>query len=647
MKAGVINILVALCSLLSFNAMASHIVGGEVTYRFLGAMVGGNKYEVKLVIYEDCENGQPEAIRMDNPAFLAVYDTAIHTTTNPFGLVDADTSIFFSESIAVPANFSNACVTNIPSTCLLRKTFLREFLLKPNASGYFVSYQRCCRNAAVINIQNPGDQGATYFCHIPATTVVASNNSAVFTNYPPQIICRNNPLYYDNSATDADGDSLSYEFCSADIGASSNVIKPFPKAPPYVKVTYISPPYSATTPLTAYPIIQIDPITGIITGTPNRIGRFLVTVCCNEWRRGVLINTVKREFQFVVTDCSKVVYACIPQFSTDVNTYIVECTGYTVNFANCSSGGFTYHWDFGVPGTSSDTSDEFQPTFTYPDTGIYIVKLVVNPGSSCPDSISRFVKVFPYFKTSFTDSGVYCPGKPIYFKDKSSASIKPITYWNWDFGDGTDVFVQDTFHVFQYGGTYNVMLVSQNVKNCIDTQVRQVVIDNYRPFAGNDTTIVKGESVQFNAAGGYQYLWVPGTNLNDSTIHNPLGYYPDTGTFYYKVNVVSAYGCEGYDSIKVWVVNQAAFFVPTGFTPNGDGKNDVFRPVAIGYKSLNFFRVYNRFGEEVYFSQNLTDGWDGTFKHKLCDMGTYYWQISYVNRFGKDGYMKGDVTLVK
>ena len=191
------------------------------------------------------------------------------------------------------------------------------------------------------------------------------------------------------------------------------------------------------------------------------------------------------------------------------------------------------------------------------------------------------------------------------------------------------------------------MLISENIKHCIDTIVRQVLIENFKPFAGNDTIIVKGESVQFNAVGGTQYLWTPATNLSDPNINNPVGFYPDTGTYVYFVHVVSAYGCEGYDTIKVWVVNQASFFVPTAFSPNGDGKNDVFRPVAVGYRSLNYFRIYDRWGEEVYLSRDITEGWDGTFNHKAAELGTYFWQISFVDRFGKESYLKGDVTLVR
>ena len=309
------------------TARATHIVGGEVTYKCLG----GNNYAITLVIYEDCLTGLPEAIAEDNPAYISIFDD--NNT-----LVKFD-SIWLFKRERVPANFSNSCINNPPPTCLLKATFTKTYNL-PNAStGYTIVYQRCCRNGGVRNLANPADIGATYYCTIPSASEAACNNSAVFKNFPPQIICIDNPLVYDHSAIDPDGDSLSYEFCQDYQGGSGNDVKPQPTPPPFVPVTYIGG-FSATDPMGGYPQIQIDPKTGIITGTPNLEGRYSVAVCCHEWRNGVMINTVTREFQFVVTNCSKAVVADIPQLSTEYNTYIVDCKGYTVTFVTIAKVAF-------------------------------------------------------------------------------------------------------------------------------------------------------------------------------------------------------------------------------------------------------------------------------------------------------------------
>lgn len=622
------------------NAKATHIVGGEMTYRCLG----NNVYQVRLDIYQDCLTGDPTAISQDNPAYITIYtgDGLLY----PFPGGRTYDSIQSSGRVTVPPNFKNDCVKNPPATCLWRQTFIKNYTLPANATGYRIYYARCCRNGSIVNIVNPGAVGATYFCVIPPQAQAPCNNSAVFKNYPPQIICINNPLVYDHAATDADGDSLSYEFCEAYIGGSPNDAKPIP-TPPADSVQY-APFFSSKKPMAGNPPIQIDPQTGLITGTPNLAGRYVVTVCCHEWRNGVMINTVKREFQFVVTNCSKAVVADIPQLSTDFNTYVVECKTNTVKFVNHSSGGFSYYWNFGVATDPADTSNAFEPTYTYPDTGIYYVTLVVNRGTTCPDSITRAVKIFPTYKADFTFDGVRCPGVPVQFTDLSEATYKPITEWSWSFGDGTTSNVQNPQHVYDTGHLYNVTLISKSIKGCTDTVSKQIDIEKFKPFAGNDTIIVKGESINFKASGGVIYTWTPSTFLNNGDIGNPTGYYPDTGRITYVVHIVSANNCEGYDTVNVQIVGQPSIFVPSAFTPNGDGLNDILRPIGIGFRNVNYFRVFNRWGQQVYFSSRFKIGWDGNNNGgHPADVGTYFWVLSLTDRFGKEQMVKGDVTLIR
>ena len=642
------SILFLLSSFCVFHAKASHIVGGEFSYTYAGDSVKGGQtlyyYKVSLNIYEDCLNGDPEAIAQDNPAFFGAFDAVTGSLFEWDTFSIGPKAIFFTSSITVPINFSNSCVSNIPATCLLKKTFEKTYAFPYNPHGYLISYQRCCRNASVMNVFDPGNTGSTFFCTIPPTAI--HNNSAVFKNYPPQIICLNNPLNYDHSATDVDGDSLSYGFYAPLDGASGDNVKPAPLPPPYVAVQYLST-WSAHVPMTASPAMHIDSISGLITGMPNLIGRYLVGIYSEEWREGTLININRREFQFVVTPCTKTVVADIPQYSTQFNTYIIDCSDYTVNFVNTSTGGFAYSWDFGVPGATGDTSNEFEPTFTYPDSGTYTVKLIVNPGSTCPDSISRFVKVYPKFVAGFSDTGTQCPGSQIGFTDLSTSTVKPISFWKWNFGDGDSSSAENPVHTYTTGGTYNTILVAENAKGCIDTALQQVIIQSFRPFAGDDTVIVKGSNILFNATGGIMYTWTPATWLNATNVYDPLGTYPDTGLFTYYVHVVSDYGCGGNDTINVHVVSNAEFLMPNAFSPNGDGKDDYFKPIAVGYSALKYFRVFNRWGELVYNSTSFETGWDGTYKNVKADIGTYFWELRYIDRFGNEGTMKGDVTLIR
>jgi gliding motility-associated-like protein len=622
-------------------ARASHIVGGEVSYRYLG----NNRYEITVDIFQDCKDGLPEAIRQDNPALIGIYYNG--GAYLPFqGGIDSITAPP-ENIIDVPANFSNACVTKAPIVCLKRIRFRREYTLPPNPLGYVVVYQRCCRNASIVNLNNPGNIGATYYCIIPPNnTAPQPNNSAKFTNFPPQIICVNEPLVYDHSATDVDGDSLSYEFCQAYAGGLPDDAKPLPQPPdPQFPQVVYAPPFSSVNPMGGSPRIQIDPVSGMITGTPTSVNRFVVTVCCHEWRNGVMINTVTREFQFVVADCKKAVVANTPVFSDLPNTYIVNCKDKTVQFKNTSIGGFEYFWELGIPGV---TSTEKEPIYTYPDTGTYIVTLFVNKGSTCPDSISRIVKIYPNFDGEFSITGLLCPNNLIQFADSSTTTYGTINYWSWDFGDSEFDGNQYTAHRYKEGGIYKVILYSGNSLGCRDTVAKTIDVDRFFPYAGNDTIIVRGERIDFNATGGVEYSWTPGDQgLSNTNIPNPTAFYPDTGTYHYKVHIKSSYGCEGDAYVNVRVVSNPSFFVPNAFTPNGDGLNDFLRPRAVGYRSVDFFRVFNRFGELVFEGKDFSIGWDGRWKGQYADIGTYMYALKLTNRFGVVETAKGDVILMR
>lgn len=624
-----------LCLLWGIYGYASHIIGGEFTYTYQG----NNVYRITLSIYQDCLTGNPSAIQQDNPAKVTIFE-------GDGNIYLQDATLVAVSSVLIPSNFSNSCITNVPNTCLRKTVFVKDYLLPTNTLGYRILYQRCCRNATILNLDNPGTTGASYYCDIPPLGTVGVNNSAIFKVDPPQIICLNVPFVYDHSANDVDGDSLSYNLCEAYIGGSQSNSSPLPNSISLFPVNY-SVPYTYDNPIQGNPGIQIDPVSGLMYFTPTIQGRYVVTVCCNEWRNGVIINTSKREFQFVITNCYKTTIANIPQFSSDFNTYIFTCKTKEVNFKNTSIGGLSYHWDFGVNNSLADTSNLFEPTYIYPDTGTYKVKLIVNPNSTCSDSITRYVKVYPDFKTDFTITGNPCPNTIINLNAQITNSCPPTSLYNWYSNGNMIGNTANTTISYTQSGKNTLMLIAGNNKGCRDSIKKDFIIDNFIPFAGNDTIIVVGQQIQFNASGGSQYLWTPSTYLNVNNISDPVGYYPILDTIQYTVNITSSNGCVGSDDIIVRVVKQGSYFMPSGFTPNNDGVNDRIRPILIGYTKLNYFSVYNRWGELIFNSKNINDSWDGTFKDQKCEMGTYFYTISVTDRNNKIDNYKGDFILIR
>ncbi len=631
-----------------FSANASHIFGGDIVYRCLGK----SNYEFTFTLYQDCLSGEQEAIRQDNPSYYSIFDAVNYTRIS-----SGSTGEFISSEI-VPTGFSNECITNMPNTCM-RKTVFRFQVQLPgnNPRGFLFVYQRCCRNQTINNIYSPGVTGATFTSLIPPfSDSLCSNNSAVFKNDPPQIICTNNPFSFDFSATDIDGDSLSYELCQAYIGASTqNPIPGSPigngpiAAPPYTPVSYI-PPYDETYPIPSNPAFYVNPVTGLLTGTPTAAGRYVFTVCAKEWRNGQVINTLSRDLQFVITNCSKAVVANMPSYNKDPEVYIARCDSiFNVQFENTSTGGFRYFWDFGDPNTLADTSNDVSPNYTYPDTGTYRVKLVVNRGSTCPDSIEKLVKIYPKFSTDFDIIGKLCKGEPLQFIDRSEATFPTINQWDWNFGDGTTSTEQNPIHIYTNNyENYKITLRSGSTKGCEDTAIKNIFIPRFIPFAGNDTVVIKGHTFNMKGSGGVQYQWTPTNYLADPTDPKSSITIMQPGYYAYNLNVINENQCEGNDSVRILVADRAYFIVPSAFSPNGDGKNDVIRPLSAGYPNLTFFRIYNRWGQQVFQSfSGDAGGWDGTYNGKMCDPGVYFWHARAFNFNGEEEDLKGDITLIR
>ena len=167
--------------------------------------------------------------------------------------------------------------------------------------------------------------------------------------------------------------------------------------------------------------------------------------------------------------------------------------------------------------------------------------------------------------------------------------------------------------------------------------------------AGEDTMVVIGQPVQLNASGGDSYSWSPAIALSSANIANPMAIFnePSDG-IRYKVNVYNSVGC--YDSafivIKIFATLPVVF-VPTAFTPNNDGKNDVLRPIVAGMKRFDYFNVYNRWGQLVFSTSTDDRGWDGTINGEPQASNAYVWIVKAVDFTGASYFQKGTVTLIR
>lgn len=188
-----------------------------------------------------------------------------------------------------------------------------------------------------------------------------------------------------------------------------------------------------------------------------------------------------------------------------------------------------------------------------------------------------------------------------------------------------------------------------DVLGCPKPSYDSVIITVENPIANagpRDTSIVLNQPLQLNGTGAEFYLWSPSTGLNNPTLSDPVALL--SGSMEYVLKVSTVTGCSSTDTINVLVYKvKPDLFVPNAFTPNGDGKNDTFKPIPIGMRSLNFFKVYSRLGQLVFSTTVQNQGWDGTFKGSPQDSGVFVWVAEGEDYLGKIIFKKGVVTLIR
>lgn len=552
--------MLTLASLLAPLALqARHIIGGEITYECLGDGPGNTRqYRFTMKVYRDCLGNGAE---FDNPAQIAIYRGTYSTNSFVQSLQVNNPAI----TTLIPDTPN--CVQQIPFVCVQQAIYTFNVSLPISTQSYFVVYQRCCRNETISNLVNPGDVGATYMVEITGDAQQLCNDSPTFNNFPPIIICKGFPLDFDHSATDADGDQLVYSFCSPwDGGGNITVgnalfscegaVPTPPCAPPFSNVPFAVPNYTPGNPMGGNPMVNINSLTGLITGTPTLLGQFVVGICVQEFRNGVLLSTVKREFQFNVTDCSPTVVAeidadTIPGPSTYV---VVSCGSTTLTFNNESrEQNFidNFVWNFNIPGAPYTNSEDWHPTVAFPDTGFYTGTLYLNPGDLCGDTAQIAVHIYPDIQADFSFAYDTCVAAPVSFTDLSTGDGM-INKWNWNFGVplGTSTEQNPDF-LYPIPGNHPVQLTVTDRNNCSDDITKPInwfpapplIIIEPSSFLGCVPGVITFTNLSSPIDSTYSIKWDFGDGTQVENIISPTHTYNQEGVYDVSVEITSPIGC--------------------------------------------------------------------------------------------------------
>ncbi len=295
------------------------------------------------------------------------------------------------------------------------------------------------------------------------------------------------------------------------------------------------------------------------------------------------------------------------------------------------------------PPIELDATDIAEPLATPLQDIEYIVEASVG---TCLAKDTVSIKVVPYPIADAGDSVIICYGKTVQLNGNSDGSS-----YVWS---PTQTLVQSNTLTPTAGPeiTTQYFLYAYDSKGCpkpgVDS-IKVTVIPKVIANAGSDTTIVIQQPLQFNATGGATYQWVPPIYLSDPTIGNPIGIYPSgTKKVAYLLTAISPEGCIAKDSITVTVFQtKPDLFIPTAFSPNNDNLNENFKPSVIGMKQLNYFSVFNRWGQLLFTTNKLNDGWNGTFKGVKQPSGTYVFNAEAIDYLGNVIRKKGTVQLIR
>lgn len=521
------RILIAWILLLGPRLFSTHIVGGEIMYKYLSNTSTTVSYRVTMLLYIDCINGKQGAIDIDVDGYLNVY--SYNKTFNSYNLYSNNGDYFPMNNRTGPSRVSDVnykCIKNKPNACVDKYTFTKDITVPINNDGYTISFERCCRNNSISNIVNPESSGATYWTAIPGFRNNFKNSSPFFKSLPPNFLCTNAPLNFDHSATDDDGDSLVYELYQPFIGATDSDPLPnrFGSTNPrnFSNVIWASGYSTYANQIDGNPSLSINSRTGKLSLTPTNTGQFVIGIKVIEYRNGVKIGETKRDFQFNVSNC---VFDVVASFFVPK----VGCEGTPVTFTNLSQGGSKYNWDFGIDSTNTDTSIQTTPSYNYLKPGYYNIRLVATSTSTCKDTTEYEI----YIKEKFT---VHLPKDTLYcgpFTKLLESDVLNKSYL-WNTGATTPTIT------INKGGTYWIRVTESP---CVSRDTINIINDLSQVDLGPDSVICRDSFVQFtyNGPPGYKtYLWNDTTSLQSVFI-------PKLGQYW--LSTTNSNNCPSTDSI--------------------------------------------------------------------------------------------------
>ncbi|MBI1341460.1 MAG: PKD domain-containing protein [Terrimonas sp.] len=333
------------------------------------------------------------------------------------------------------------------------------------------------------------------------------------------------------------------------------------------------------------------------------------------------------------------------------------CDNGTINFIDSTTSNdpvTLYSWDFGDGATSSQPA----PSHFYATTGYYNITLAVQTQIGCTDTLRKdsvlLISKSPVIQIN--GDSLACVMAPLQFSGSVQLPDTALLSWNWNFDNGNSATgVQPPPQFYSASGNFLITAVATNSNGCKDSATKQIRIHplptvsmppELTVIAGTVTSIPAIYSGTMNS-----YIWTPANDLSCTDCPRPDAS-PGVNTWY-TVAFVDSNGCVNKDSLLIKVLcKNANIFMPNTFSPNGDGRNDIFYPRGTGVANVKTLRIFNRWGGIVFEKQNFpandaSAGWDGTFNGKAANNDVYVYQLEIYCQNGELIKMDGNVALIR
>lgn len=318
-----------------------------------------------------------------------------------------------------------------------------------------------------------------------------------------------------------------------------------------------------------------------------------------------------------------------------------------------------WNWNF-VDGDSSADQHTFH---IYPSAGYFDVELAVTTNHGCLDTVLRSVEIYPRPDVQLTvDTNSGCQPFHVQFMDLTQIPHPYIlTDWEWNFGDGSGlVSTQHPDHTYNDEtlgdfdvGIYSVSLQVTSANGCVsDTLYANYMTEYPKPDALFSVDLMRTDILfpKFNITDlssqnviTWFYQWGDGATSN---LQHPSHEYQDTGSYDIVQYVTTQYGCMDTAEATVIVDPEFLFYIPSAFTPDADGKNEMFAGYGIGIESYSMF-IYDRWGELIFESNEYDFRWDGTYKGEQVQKGVYVYYFEVWDVLGEPHKYRGGVTLFR